>query len=1195
MTETKSPLGQVILLLIKLFLGIAMVSASDASGEQAHLHLQMGHSGGVTSIAMSEDGLHLLTADADGTVLLWDSKTGREIRRLETHSGFVSSVAFFPASRNILTGGSDGSVRLWDLDSGRELRQFENRLAYGTTSISISPDRTLVLASGWHGALLWDAGSGKQLQFLGGLSATFSPDGQTIFLGSSHSGASTFWGIGSRRDIRILTEYRRPVRYVAFAKRADRLIVASGSGAAHVLDSVTGRELRSLGSDNIRCLALSDDGSYAVTGGDETDDSIARLWNVSTGQEIHKFIGHSGSINAVALSHDGHYVLTASNDRTARIWDLSTGKQVLLLTGDFDEVTSVAFSATDHNLLVGGDANGAQMWDLGAGRETGRFAGDLGPHLRVAMSHDGRMIVSGNPDRTVTLWDASSGKELRHFGAFSGRVNCLAFAQNDLAVFVGNGEAVQSIDVSTGREVQRYSGFAAPVYSVTSSPDGSKIVAGSSDGLALLWEISASDKPQAFEAHSGPIESTVFSPDGRLILIGTSDDSSLWDSTTGRELLRTNHRGSSGVGAFSPIGSYFSTVDNDGAIVLWDASKLQRVTEYRGDLNGVTSIAFSADGRRLLVGKKNGGLLLWDVTTRHLLATLASFLRGGWVVVDSEGRCDSFDPDTAPGLHFVAGDDVIEVGQLKQRFYTPGLLAKLWRGEGFPTIASSLRDVKLVPGVEVQAPAPGSVEATVRLTNRSGGIGKVIVKVNGRELPSATGGEAAQTDARTAEVKLNLEGATLSPTGKDVIEVFAENGDGVIRSRGEIATWEREPPKTIEPPKLFAIVVGVATYDNVSLNLRYAAKDAVDFGHALELGAIGMGGKERTRVTVLASGGGQEPTKENIRQAFNRVAKDARANDLLVVYLAGHGVAARKEQDQYYYLTKEARSTDIDRDAGLRAVSAVSSAELKEWLYLKNMPLKQVVILDTCAAGAAFGDIVKLADRRDLSPDQIRAIELLKDSTGSWILMGSAADAVSYEANRYAQGLLTYALLEGMHGAALEEDRVEVSKLFGFAQRQVGDLAKGIGGIQRPVLSAPKGQTFPIGLLKEEDRKQIHLATLKPQLLRVRVLDEDDLDSLKLESALRTELRAASLPVTRGSDRQDPQIVYLDSVVDEVPDGLIPQVRYSVVGDKVKIRLRLLQNGKPAAERNLELATGNLAHLTSALVPIILSESASIR
>jgi hypothetical protein len=54
-----------------------------------------------------------------------------------------------------------------------------------------------------------------------------------------------------------------------------------------------------------------------------------------------------------------------------------------------------------------------------------------------------------------------------------------------------------------------------------------------------------------------------------------------------------------------------------------------------------------------------------------------------------------------------------------------------------------------------------------------------------------------------------------------------------------------------------------------------------------------------------------------------------------------------------------------------------------EWLRepVKTMPLKQVVILDTCAAGGASNDLAKLAERRDVSPDQRRAIELLKDAT----------------------------------------------------------------------------------------------------------------------------------------------------------------------------------------------------------------------
>ena len=94
---------------------------------------------------------------------------------------------------------------------------------------------------------------------------------------------------------------------------------------------------------------------------------------------------------------------------------------------------------------------------------------------------------------------------------------------------------------------------------------------------------------------------------------------------------------------------------------------------------------------------------------------------------------------------------------------------------------------------------------------------------------------------------------------------------------------------------------------------------------------------------------------------------------------------------------------------------------------------------------------------------------------------------------------------------------------------------------------------------------------------------------------MRAELRAASMPVTRGSDRRDPQIVYLDSVVDEVPDALIPQIRYAVVGGKVKVRLRLLQNGKPVAERNLELPVGAAGQLSGALLPAIIAESGKVK
>ena len=236
--------------------------------------------------------------------------------------------------------------------------------------------------------------------------------------------------------------------------------------------------------------------------------------------------------------------------------------------------------------------------------------------------------------------------------------------------------------------------------------------------------------------------------------------------------------------------------------------------------------------------------------------------------------------------------------------------------------------------------------------------------------------------------------------------------------------------------------MGTSTFSGPDLpDLMFPAKDAESFATGIRLGAERLYGKDKVWIRVLTTNfkagdpkiGGGLPTKQNIRAAFDEVHKMARPEDTLVVYLSGHGAMSSTDRDLYYYLTMDARTFDIERDPALNNVSTVSSQELLEWLRepVKTMPLKQVVILDTCAAGGASNDLVKLAERRDISPDQRRAIELLKDATGTFILMGSAADSVSYEASRYGEGLLTYALLQGMRGESLDDDsRLGVNRWF---------------------------------------------------------------------------------------------------------------------------------------------------------------------
>ena len=468
--------------------------------------------------------------------------------------------------------------------------------------------------------------------------------------------------------------------------------------------------------------------------------------------------------------------------------------------------------------------------------------------------------------------------------------------------------------------------------------------------------------------------------------------------------------------------------------------------------------------------------------------------------------------------------------QLKHRYFEPKLLPKLLGINREP-----LRDVGLFtrPDLYPHADLLGDdlSQLKLQLDNRGGGIGRVQIFVNGKELLADARGPKPDVAAKSATLSLDLSGALLLPGKLNRVEVITWNGEGYLSSRGCTRDFAG-PMEVADPPRLYAVVAGISSYENDALNLRFAAKDAEDFATALELGGKRLFGPDQVQLHLLTTSDHPRalaPTKANFEKVFAALRK-AKPGDVLVVYLAGHGVALQQGSDLYCYLTANARTLDPQdfSDLAVRTATTVSSEELAEWI--KQIPaLKQVLILDTCAAGAA---VVKLTEKRDISGDQIRAIERFKDRTGFHVLMGCSADRVSYEASQYAQGLLTYSLLQGMRGASLRDEQfVDVSKLFQYAADRVPELAQNIGGVQRPVVAAPRGTSFDVGQLMAEDRAQVPLSLVRPILLKPSLLNRDeDEDDLRLSVLLRQRLVESSQPAGRG---QGPAIVYVPE--DEFP------------------------------------------------------------
>ncbi len=668
-----------------------------------------------------------------------------------------------------------------------------------------------------------------------------------------------------------------------------------------------------------------------------------------------------------------------------------------------------------------------------------------------------------------------------------------------------------------------------------------------------------------------------FSPDGKTLASGgfdrTNSDSydqtiKLWDVTS-RTDARTlkGHTDSIKSIAFHPKEQILVSASRDNTIKLWNVDSGTELRTLQGNTTSdVDSITISPDGKTLASSSGDATIKLWDLRTGKELASLIALEEKDWAVVTGEGRYDA-SPQGMELMHWTVGNEVIALSQLKERYYEPGLLAKLMGFNKEPLRdISEFRDVKLNPAVEYDPPGAGSTTMTIRLINRGGGIGPIQVFVNNKEFIADARPTGFNPGSKEATLTIDLVRAPKITGKENKIRVVASNAEGYLTSRGSDEIWEASGDVDSSPPELYAIIGGTSDYSGDQLDLRFAAKDAEDMATALELGARRLFGAEKVHLKLLSTdetnSGAIAPTKANFRQAFEEF-KRAKPTDILIIYLAGHGVTLQQGSDTYLYLTQAARTTDkaVLSDPAVRQQTTISSDELAEWT--KAIPaLKQVIILDTCAAGAAA---MKFVEQRDVSGDQIRAIERLKDVTGVHVLMGSAADAASYEASQYGQGLLTHTLLQGMKGAALLADgQVDVSRLFNYAVDQVPQLARNVGGIQKPEVKVPTGgASFAIGLLTEQEKTLIPLAMVKPLVLRPRIsLEELGDDTLGVINELRKQLRDASYVAVRGGASQS-RLVYVDE--DELPGGIRPTGTYSIAGDQVRVKLFLRRDGQTVA------------------------------
>ncbi len=625
----------------------------------------------------------------------------------------------------------------------------------------------------------------------------------------------------------------------------------------------------------------------------------------------------------------------------------------------------------------------------------------------------------------------------------------------------------------------------------------------------------------------------------------------------------------------APARSYFfdfaqdsrSLLVKENEVIHWVGLEGDILQTFRGHRLNVTGATFLQNDRFVLSWSEDYTTRLWDAATGEERATIIFMPGHDWVITTPGGLFDA-SPGAMEMMYYIIGLEVLEIEQIKERYYEPGLLQKLLGYHDEPLRSVEQLDaLELYPAVKLDLDTAQNT-LRIRLVPRNGGVGKVSVFVNGKEIieeanPLQGSGKIRDT---SMTIPLGNYARYFLPDSLNDVSVRAYNAAGWLKSAPQRVTYRpvfarskgtdqdrgAAPVRLEGAPNLFILSVGTSNYAGTKLDLKFAGKDAVDMANAFQ--QIGRQlfndtpGKVASYVFTTDSSAYPAPTKSNIQQAFEAIKMEAKAADILFVYFSGHGIAKGNE---FYYLTQEMSSFEVEIEGKSKVIS---NTELTRWI--NDIPaLKQVLILDACNSGKVVESLAMLS--RGLNSSQIRALERLKDRTGMFILTGSAADKVSYEAGQFGQGLLTYSILEGIKGEVPDKfGHVDVMNLFRYATERVPELAKGIGGIQTPVPVGPLGKSFPIGIA--DSTVSIPIAQEKSVFIRNIFMNEERFDDgLELTKSLNDYLLEQTASGEAG-------FIFVD--VSEYENAYSIRGLYRLSGNGVTVRGRLYKGKTPVGE-----------------------------
>ena len=485
-----------------------------------------GHAAAVQNLSFNTEATRLLSASADGRLIVWDVRKGKPdpAAMLPASPAPLTAATLRPDGKQLALAMGEGTVLTWTVDvpEPRKLGPADEAAA---TAFAVSPNglvvATATTAKGKPAVVVRDVAGGKVTQTLLGhegpvTAIAFGADGARVVTGSADKTVRV-WTVADGKEAAKFAEHGGAITAVAFHPNGTQIVSASADNGLKLWTAADGKIVKDLPGHTAPVVSIALHASLPQIVSASADKTV-KFWDPAAGTAA-RSIDAVGAVTAMALSRDAAQLAIATADKKVRVVKTADGADVSAAVAPA-AATSLSFNADATRLLatLGGEAKQAIVYNVADAAAMESFGAEAGgPAFAAFGAQPADVLLAGGGDKLVR---ATSARGLKTLAGHKKKVGHLRYNREGVLLFSAGEEGIVRAHVADSATQQFEAAHGAPIRDLAYSGDAAWLATGGDDKALKLWNAAngAAGLAPAPSPFTGPVTSVTFGADSKRVI-----------------------------------------------------------------------------------------------------------------------------------------------------------------------------------------------------------------------------------------------------------------------------------------------------------------------------------------------------------------------------------------------------------------------------------------------------------------------------------------------------------------------------------------------------------------------------------------------------------------------------------------------------------------------------------------------------